>query len=169
MTLRVKFAQKCRQLLTPIRKYLIAKRILSRAKDKAFKDYLKRTKIKTELVFTNRVRDGRRKFGFILTSGSTIVILRCGCSYVARWDNALTKAISYHLNVTTHGNMLEEPKDEMVLEPKRKPRSSDYKKYDEMTEALKITSHISKLINQQTTIIKPQRAKSIGDIRPGRI
>ena len=77
MNLRIKFAKVCRQILTPIRQYLITRKILKRVKGDFPKD-------KKEVCFIyGKKADGSRPFGVLVRSGigkhTTGLALRCGC------------------------------------------------------------------------------------------
>lgn len=167
MTLRVKFARMCRQILTPVRKYLIIKKIKSRVQDAHFMQHCKENKITFKLVFMYKIRETGRPFGVALAlkQGTDTIrgcILRCGCYYLG-WSGAcLSEASQLHKGVTSHGRLLQQVEPTpSPTEPRRRARSSGNENYDRMVEAMRQTANVSKLIRQveETTIIKPQRAK----------
>lgn len=77
MNFRIKFAKVCRKMLTPVRQYLIARKIFKRVKGDFPKD-------KKEVCFIyGKKADGSRPFGVLVRAGigkhTTAIALRCGC------------------------------------------------------------------------------------------
>jgi hypothetical protein len=99
MNLRIKFAQVCRKILTPLRKYLIIKKIKSRIKAEDIRD---RKDIKFVLHFIKS-----NSFGVILALQGPLYnegfVLRCGC-YVLDYHAKLTRdVIAVHKTMLEHG------------------------------------------------------------------
>ena len=103
MTLLIKLARAYRQLLTPLRKKLIIKRMTKRITDWQLTRSIDNSK--PELSFIYKEKDGVRPFGICMKAGS-FVIFRCGCYYHGYMS--LKTALVIHKQVSEHKQDLEE-------------------------------------------------------------
>ncbi|EFK97084.1 hypothetical protein LDC_0856 [sediment metagenome] len=96
-------------MLTPIRKYIIQRRIILRLKDASF--YLGLKRFKKELLFIRSKEEGKRNFGVCVVFKdkqypSRGIILRCGCFHISPYQKALREAEAMHVDIKEHGHVL---------------------------------------------------------------